>query len=178
VKALIWIAREYGMDVPLFEAVESINMRQKCIIFNRLKKYFHNKLRDKVVALWGLAFKPNTDDMREAPSRVLMELLWHEGAMVRAYDPVAANEARRIYGEQPRLVLCEDISATLDGADVLVIVTEWDEFKKPDFNLLKEKLKHKVIFDGRNLYDPTELAKWDIEYYSIGRGAFNGCEKE
>lgn len=169
VKALIWMAREYGMETPLFNAVESINMRQKHLLFNRLKKYFDD-LEGKTIAVWGLAFKPHTDDMREAPSKILLESLWRVGAKVRSYDPIAMDQARKIYGKRDDLVLCNSMNDTLENADALVIVTDWDEFKKPDFDLIKKKLKNKVIFDGRNLFNPEEMAKQGIEYYCIGRG--------
>lgn len=169
VKALIWMAREYGCEVPLFGAVENINIRQKCIIFNRIMKHFKNNIRDKKIALWGLAFKPDTDDMREAPSKVLMELLWQEGAIVQAYDPVAMKETQRIYGERPDLILCQDMQEALENADALAIVTEWRDFQKPDFALIKNKLHQPVIFDGRNLYDPQQMHDLEIQYYGIGR---------
>lgn len=169
VKALIWMAHECGSVIPLFEAIENINMRQKCLFFNRLKKRFNNNLKDKVIALWGLAFKPNTDDMREAPSRVLIELLWQENAIVQAYDPVAMKEAERIYGKRSDLVLCPDANATLKNADALVVVTEWDEWRKPDFNFIKSALRQPIIFDGRNVFDPKLMHDLGIEYYGIGR---------
>jgi UDPglucose 6-dehydrogenase len=170
VKALIWMARECGSEVPLFDAIENINIRQKCIIFNRLMKYFKNNLKNKRIALWGLAFKPNTDDMRDAPSRVLMELLWQEGAIVQAYDPVAMQEAKRIYGSKPDFILCSNINETLENADALAVVTEWQQFANPDFNLIKNKLRSPIIFDGRNLYDPQKVAAIGLEYHGIGRG--------
>lgn len=169
VKALIWMARESGSEVPLFDAIENINIRQKCIIFNRLMKYFKNNLKGKRIALWGLAFKPNTDDMRDAPSRVLMELLWQEGAIVQAYDPVAMKEAQRIYNSRSDLILCSSMAATLENADALAVVTEWQEFANPDFNLIKNKLRQPIIFDGRNLYDPQKVSEMGFEYHGIGR---------
>jgi UDPglucose 6-dehydrogenase len=172
VKALIWMARACDCEVPLFEAVENINFRQKCIIFSRLKKYFKNNLRDKKIALWGLAFKPETDDMRDAPSRMLMELLWQEGATVQAYDPVAMDVARKIYGDHPGLTLCSSASEALAGADALAIVTEWQEFRNPDFNLIKNKLRQPLIFDGRNLYEPEKMREMKIKYFNIGRRNF------
>jgi UDPglucose 6-dehydrogenase len=119
--------------------------------------------------MWGLAFKPGTDDMREAPSRVLLQQLWDAGAKVRAFDPAAMNETRRIYGERPDLTLCARAKETLEGADALAIVTEWKEFRSPDFDLLKKQLKAPVIFDGRNLYDPAAMEKRGFTYHSIGR---------
>lgn len=170
VKALIWMAKEMGHEVPLFDAVENINIRQKCLIFNRLRKYFAGELKNKTFALWGLAFKPNTDDMRDAPSRVLLELLWHEGAIIKAYDPAAMAEAKKIYGVRKDLILCESAIKTLENADALIIITEWDEFKNPNFALIKEKLPNCVIFDGRNLYDPKKMQSLNINYYCVGRG--------
>jgi UDPglucose 6-dehydrogenase len=128
-------------------------------------------IRGKTVALLGLTFKPNTDDMREAPSRTLIEGLWAAGAKVRAYDPVAAEEAARIYGERgDDLVLAKSATEALEGADALVIVTEWQEFRSPDFDTIKGKLRHPVIFDGRNLYDPGFVKRFGLKYYAIGRG--------
>ena len=120
--------------------------------------------------MWGLAFKPNTDDMREAASRVLMESLWQAGAKVRAYDPVAMDECKRIYGERADLKLCSNSEETLEDADALIIVTEWREFRSPDFDDIKAKLRAPVIFDGRNLYDPAQMARTGFSYYAIGRG--------
>jgi UDPglucose 6-dehydrogenase len=168
VSALVWMAREYGLESPLFNAVESINLRQKHLIFNRLKKRFGD-LEGKIIALWGLAFKPNTDDMREAPSRVLLESLWRVGAKVQAYDPVAMAEGERIYGKRDDLKLCKTAATTLENADVLVIITEWDEFRHPDFAFIKTKLRHPVVFDGRNLFCPKDMKDLGIEYYCVGR---------
>jgi UDPglucose 6-dehydrogenase len=168
VSALIWMAREYGIETPLFNAVENINLRQKNLMFNRLKKYFGD-LEDKVIAVWGLAFKPNTDDIREAPSKSLMESLWRVGAKVQAYDPVAQNEVLKIYGKRPDMKLCDTAEATLENADALVIVTEWEEFRHPDFKAIKDKLVNPVIFDGRNLFEPAYVKSFGIDYYCIGR---------
>lgn len=168
VKALIWMAREYNMETPLFNAVESINMRQKHLIFNRLRKHFGD-LENKVIALWGLAFKPNTDDMREAPSRVLIESLLREGAKIQAYDPVAMAIAELHYGNFPGLHFCKSADATLENADVLVIVTEWDQFRSFDLGELKRKLKNPLIFDGRNLFEPKKMQELGITYFGIGR---------
>ena len=168
VNALIWMAREYGIETPLFKAVENINLRQKHLIFNMLTRYFHGVLEDKIIALWGLAFKPNTDDMREAPSKVLLESLWRVGAKVQAYDPVAMPEAKKIYGERFDFTLWQTAYDALENADALVIVTEWDEFRAPDFSLIKTKLRNPVIFDGRNLFEPQLIKSYDIDYYCIG----------
>jgi UDPglucose 6-dehydrogenase len=169
VKALVRTAREVGYDADLLKAVEAVNERQKHVLFEKIRRHFDNRLEGRTIALWGLAFKPNTDDMREAPSRVLMENLWAAGARVRAYDPEARGEARRLYGGERRLTLCESAEDTLDGADALAIVTEWNEFRSPDFKSIKAALKTPVIFDGRNLYDPAALAAEGFAYYSIGR---------
>jgi UDPglucose 6-dehydrogenase len=135
-----------------------------------LNRYFDGNLAGKTIAVWGLAFKPNTDDMREAPSRALMESLWSAGAKVRAYDPVAGEEAHRIYGNRADLELVKSSTEALKGADALAIVTEWQEFRSPDFDTMKSTLKHPVIFDGRNLYDPSFVKRFGLKYYAIGRG--------
>lgn len=168
VSALVWMAREYGIESPLFQAVESINLRQKHLIFNRLKKYYGD-LEDKIIALWGLAFKPNTDDMREAPSKVLLESLWRVGTKVQAYDPIANSEAEKIYGKRSELKLCKTASEALENADALVIITEWDEFRNADLVLIKTKLHKPVIFDGRNLFNPHNMKELGIEYFCVGR---------
>jgi len=149
--------------------VESVNHRQKQVLFNKIKAHF-GELRGKTVAIWGLAFKPNTDDMREASSRVLMESLWSAGAKVRAYDPVAMPECLRIYGLRRDLTLCKTGQEALEGADALAIVTEWREFRSPDFDLIKRALHTPVIFDGRNIYDPEQMTQAGFSYYAIGRG--------
>jgi UDPglucose 6-dehydrogenase len=154
----------------LLQAVEGVNDRQKQRLHQKLAAYFGGTLKGRTFAVWGLAFKPNTDDMREASSRALMEALWADGASVRAFDPVAMDETARIYGERPDLVLCESPDAALTGADALVIVTEWNVFRSPDFDHIKATLKHPAIFDGRNLYDPARLKALDIDYFAIGRG--------
>ncbi len=168
VNALIWMAREHGLESPLFNAVENINLRQKHLIFNRLKKRFGD-LENRTIALWGLAFKPNTDDMRDAPSKVLLESLWRVGAKVQAYDPVAMSEAERIYGKRDDFKVCKNSTEALENADALVIITEWDEFRHPDFALIKTKLREPVILDGRNLFSPREMEDLGVEYYGIGR---------
>ena len=139
-------------------------------MFDKLSAHYKGKLGGKTIALWGLSFKPRTDDMREAPSRTLMEALWKEGASVRAYDPEAMQEARRIYPDQEGFELCETAYGALDGADTLVIITEWQEFRSPDFLLLKQKLKDGVVIDGRNLYEPASVENLGLKYYAIGRG--------
>jgi UDPglucose 6-dehydrogenase len=169
VKALRRSAVEVGYQESILTAVEAVNDRQKTLLFEKIKRHF-GPLRDKTIALWGLAFKPNTDDMREAPSRVLMEALWKAGARVRAYDPVAMPECARLYGERADLTLCKSSAETLDGADGLAIVTEWREFRSPDFDHIKSTLRTPAIFDGRNLYDPLHMARAGFSYYAIGRG--------
>ncbi|MEJ2529274.1 MAG: UDP binding domain-containing protein, partial [Gammaproteobacteria bacterium] len=141
-------------------------------LFHRpgLDHHYAGDLNGKVFALWGLAFKPNTDDMREAPSRVLMEALWAAGAKVQAYDPEAANETRRIYGDRADLVICDTADAALVGADALAVVTEWKQFRSPDFGHMKSNLRSPVIFDGRNIYDPDILHAAGFVYYGVGRG--------
>jgi UDPglucose 6-dehydrogenase len=169
VQALQRSAQEVGYDASILSAVESVNNRQKQVLFTKIKAHFGD-VRGKTVALWGLAFKPNTDDMREAASRVLMESLWSAGATVRAYDPVAMPECLRIYGNRPDLTLCKTSPEALQGADALAIVTEWREFRSPDFEHIKGTLRSPVIFDGRNLYDPEQMAAAGFSYYAIGRG--------
>jgi len=170
VKALERTAREVGYNAELLTAVENVNDRQKMKLFSKIEQHYQGQLKGKTFALWGLAFKPNTDDMREAPSRVLLEALIKAGAKVRAYDPEAMEEAKRIYGDLAGLELCESADATLVGADALTIVTEWKHFRSPDFGNIKQQLADSVIFDGRNLYEPEQMAAQGISYYAIGRG--------
>ncbi|BCX82103.1 UDPglucose 6-dehydrogenase [Methylomarinovum caldicuralii] len=169
VKALERTAREAGYEACLLQAVEQVNERQKRRLFEKICDHFNGDLAGRTIALWGLAFKPNTDDMREAPSRVLMEQLWQAGARVQAHDPVAMNEARRIYGEREDLVLADSPMEAVQGADALAVVTEWRVFRSPDFPALREKLKQPVLFDGRNIYDPAILRGMGFHYYGIGR---------
>jgi UDPglucose 6-dehydrogenase len=170
VKALWASSDRVGYHSELLEAVENVNQRQKLVLFEKIRNYFDGRLEGKVIAVWGLAFKPNTDDMREASSRQLMESLWESGASVRVYDPVAMDEARRLYGARDDLVFCERAELALHGADALAIVTEWREFRSPDFEVIKSSLRQPVIFDGRNIYDPGNLERLGIEYFGIGRG--------
>ncbi len=169
VKALEHTAREIGFDARLLAAVEERNNDQKQVLFRKINKHFHGELKGRTIALWGLAFKPNTDDMREAPSRVLMEALWAAGAHVRGYDPEAMAETRRIYGERADLTLCKTPDEALQGADALAICTEWKIFRSPDFDGIKAALKQPVIFDGRNLYDPATVREYGFSYHAIGR---------
>ncbi|MDY0055799.1 MAG: UDP-glucose/GDP-mannose dehydrogenase family protein [Methyloversatilis sp.] len=169
VKALIRTARENGQELKVLQAVEDANDVQKMVLVDKIVAKFGEDLSGRRFALWGLAFKPNTDDMREAPSRVIINELFRRGATVTAYDPVAMTETRRIYGEEPRLTLAEKPMDALEGADALVIVTEWKEFRSPDFERIKSALKQPVIFDGRNLYEPEVPRAAGIEYSAIGR---------
>lgn len=173
VKALCRTAIEAGANPRVLEAVESVNETQKRVLFQKLHRYFGDRLQGRRIALWGLAFKPNTDDMREAPSRVFLEEAWQHGVVVQAYDPVAMTEAARLYPEaikKGQLQLAATPLAALEGADALVIVTEWQEFRSPDFEQLKARLREPVIVDGRNLYDPALLRELGFRYFAIGRG--------
>ena len=169
VQALIRTADSIGYSAEILKSVEAVNYRQKEKLFEKVSKHYNGELKGKVFALWGLSFKPNTDDMREAPSRVLMESLWNAGAKVQAYDPEAMEECRRIYGQREDLILVDSQDSTLKNADALIIVTEWQHFRAPDFEFVKKSLKQPVIFDGRNLFEPERLVKQGITYYSIGR---------
>lgn len=170
VRALARSAADQGYAARLLTAVEAVNEAQKSHVFALMQRHFLGDLRDRTIALWGLAFKPNTDDMREAPSRCLLEQLWAAGASVRAYDPEAMDTARRLYGERPDLVLCADMDAAVRGADALVLMTEWKAFWSPDFAELARQLRAKVVFDGRNVYDPRVVEGAGLAYYGIGRG--------
>jgi UDPglucose 6-dehydrogenase len=170
VQALGRSARGVDYEPKLLDAVEAVNNAQKRVLFDKITKHYGGKLAGKTFAVWGLAFKPGTDDMREAPSRVLLEALWKAGAKVRAFDPAAAKEAKRIWGDRADLTLTSRAREALEGADALVIVTEWKEFRSPDFDHLKKVLKAPVVFDGRNLYDPVTMKKQGFKYYAIGRG--------
>jgi UDPglucose 6-dehydrogenase len=170
VQALQRTARlDAGMEMKVLNAVEDANDAQKHVLTAKTVKRFGNDLSGRKFAVWGLAFKPNTDDMREAPSRYLLADLFAAGATVVAYDPVAMHEARRIFGDEPRLSYAESPMAALEGADALLIVTEWKEFRSPDFEAIKAKLKQPVIFDGRNLYEPKQVRQFGIDYQAIGR---------
>jgi UDPglucose 6-dehydrogenase len=169
VQALIRTADGIEIDAELLKAVEAVNGRQKEKLFEKIDQHYNGDLSGKVFAIWGLSFKPNTDDMREAPSRVLMEALWRAGARVQAYDPEAMNECQRIYGQRDDLILMGTAEAALRNADALVTVTEWQQFRSPDFNAIKNSLDQPVIFDGRNMYSPDRLKAREFTYYSIGR---------
>ena len=169
VKALERTAQQVGYHAELLSAVENVNDRQKQVLFTKVLQHYNGDIKGKVFALWGLAFKPKTDDMREAASRVVLEALINAGASVQAYDPEAMDEAKRLYGNNPGLILVESAEQALQGANALVVVTEWKNFWSPDFDHIKNTLKDAVIFDGRNLYQPALLKKQGITYYGIGR---------
>ncbi|MFC6633268.1 UDP-glucose dehydrogenase family protein [Microbulbifer taiwanensis] len=169
VKALITTASKLGLAADILNSVEQRNHRQKHYLLDKIEAHFGDDLSGKTFALWGLAFKPNTDDMREAPSRVLMEQLWERGAKVQAFDPQAMEECQRIYGVRGDLQLCGTKESALAGADALIIATEWQQFKAIDIKAVTGGLKKPVIFDGRNLYDPKQLARDGIEYHCVGR---------
>jgi UDPglucose 6-dehydrogenase len=171
VRALTRMAAENNFQTELLQAVENVNERQKTVLFSKLVGHFGGSVKGRTIALWGLAFKPNTDDMREAPSRIFLEACWEAGVVVRAFDPVANGEARRIYGERPDLILCDSAEDALEGADALVVATEWREFRSPDFGRMAELLSESVIIDGRNIYDPEQMKNLGFVYYAIGRGA-------
>jgi len=173
VQALTHTAKQVGYDAQLMQAVEAVNNRQKTTLFTKLSQHFGGaaELKGKTIAVWGLAFKPNTDDMRAAPSRILMEALWQAGAKVQAFDPVAMPEAKRIYGQNTNLILYPDKYAALKDADALVICTEWQQFRAPDFAEMETRMYSKVIVDGRNLYQPHKLHAEGWAYLSVGRGA-------
>ncbi|SFU72876.1 UDP-glucose dehydrogenase family protein [Xenorhabdus koppenhoeferi] len=171
VQALIRTAEQIGYIPKILQAVEQVNEKQKGKLPAFVKHHFGNDLSGKTFAIWGLSFKPNTDDMREASSLVLMETLWKCGAKVQAYDPEAMQEAQRIYGQRDDLSLMGTKESALKGADALIICTEWQNFRAPDFDVIKNSLKTPVIFDGRNLYDPERMQSRGFTYYGIGRGS-------
>ncbi|HSX63853.1 MAG TPA: UDP-glucose/GDP-mannose dehydrogenase family protein [Pseudoxanthomonas sp.] len=174
VQALARTADQYQYQARLLNAVEAVNDAQKGHLFELIQRHYDvgedEGVRGKTFAVWGLAFKPNTDDMREASSRRLLAQLWEAGARVRAYDPEAGEEARRVFGERDDLTFCDSATAALEGVDALVVVTEWKQFRSPDFGRLKTALRDAVVFDGRNLYEPSEVEAAGIAYYGIGRG--------
>ncbi|VVN27896.1 UDP-glucose dehydrogenase family protein [Pseudomonas fluorescens] len=173
VQALVHTAESIDFDAKVLKSVEKRNNEQKTVLFKKIHEHFLGDLRGKTFAFWGLSFKPNTDDMREAPSRVLIEALWKSGANVQAYDPEAMEETQRIYGSRDDLHLCGTKEAALKNADALVILTEWQTFKAPDFDFIKQHLNKPLIFDGRNLFEPKRMSKKGITYFSIGRKCIN-----
>jgi len=169
VSALVKTSEGLGYTPWILNAVELRNQAQKHVVFEKIQRYFKDGLKNKTFALWGLSFKPNTDDMREAPSRVVMEALWQAGARVQAFDPAAMEETQHIYGDRPDLMLCGTKEAALMGADALVIMTEWKNFRVPDLERMKSSLKTPAIFDGRNLFEPARMRERGFDYFSIGR---------
>jgi len=169
VRALADVARAHGVEPRVLDAVHEVNQRQKSVLMEKLAEHFAGQLADKTIAVWGLAFKPGTDDIREAPSLVLIDRLLAAGTTVRVHDPEAIDNVRRLYGD--RLVYCDRPDEAVDGADALAIVTEWKEFVHPDFGQVRARMRRPVIFDGRNLYDPARIRAEGFTYYSIGRPA-------
>ena len=168
VSALLNTARTHEYDLQILESVEAVNRRQKLVIVNKIKKHFGPKLKGKIVALWGLAFKPNTDDMREAPALTIVDALVREGVSIRAFDPAALDEAKKRFGKSVKL--CDNNYEAAKGADALVLLTEWNEFRRPDFDRIKQLLREPVVFDGRNIFDPKVMREKGFTYYGIGRG--------
>ncbi len=169
IRALQSTGEEFGLSMKILHAVEDVNYAQKNVLLQKIVARFGSDLKGKCFALWGLAFKPGTNDMRDAPSRVVMQGLWKMGASVSAHDPVAMRETLHIFGDRHDLRYSDTPLDALHGADALIIVTEWKAFKSPDFSAIKERLKHPVIFDGRNLFEPSSVAAYGIEYHGIGR---------
>ncbi len=171
VKALMHTAAQHGVPLSILDAVEQANERQKSVLVDKVVARFGEQLQGRTFALWGLAFKPNTNDMRQAPSRVIVQALAQRSAKLRAYDPVAGTEARQVFADQPAITITDSAAAALQGADALLIVTDWKEFKSPDFDLIRNTLKQPVVLDGRNLYEPELMAAMGIDYEGIGRKA-------
>jgi UDPglucose 6-dehydrogenase len=171
VKALIKTASKLNQPLEILKAVENVNERQKEALYEKIKKYYKGILKGKAFAVWGLSFKPQTDDMREAPSLVLINKLLSDGAIIKAYDPAAMEECRKILGD--KIQYSKDQYEALIDADALLLVTEWVEFRLPNFSVMRKLLKNKVIFDGRNIYEPTEIKEFGFKYFSIGRKAVN-----
>ena len=169
VKALIRTGDEYQRSLEILKAVEQVNEKQKSVIPSKLREHYGSSLKGKIIGLWGLSFKPHTDDMREAPSLRIIEELTREGVEIRAYDPVSLEEAKRILGD--KIEYCTDKYEVLVNTDGLIVVTEWPEFRVLNYNVLEKLMREKVIFDGRNIYDPEELTEHGFTYYSIGRKA-------
>ncbi|MBC7942770.1 MAG: UDP-glucose/GDP-mannose dehydrogenase family protein [Chitinophagaceae bacterium] len=170
VKALVHTGREHGLQLGVLQAVEAANERQKHVLVDKIVRQYGDDLSGRTFALWGLAFKPNTDDMRDAPSRVIVAELARRGATLRAYDPVAMDEAARVLEGTPRLSFVASQGEALLGADALVVITEWKEFRNPDFDHIKATLKAPLVFDGRNIYDPELMRSLGVEHHGIGRG--------
>ncbi|OPX55074.1 UDPglucose 6-dehydrogenase [Oceanospirillum multiglobuliferum] len=170
VSALLNSATLTGVNLELLQSVQRVNERQKHLLFDKLNQVFNGQWHNKTIAIWGLAFKPNTDDMREAPSRILMEAIWQAGGRVQAFDPIAMPECKKLYSDESKLTLCEQRDACVDNADALVICTEWKAFRTVDFEWLKQQLKTPVVVDGRNLFEPKRVQQAGLLYYAVGRG--------
>lgn len=170
VRTLIRTATDIGYNAELLRAVEAVNYRQKEKLFEKLVHHYGDSLKNKTITIWGLSFKPNTSDMRGSASRVLMKYLWNIGAKVNAYDPAANKVCAELYGEREDLAICSSAETALEGADALVIVTDWQEFRSPDMDIILSTLNDPVIIDGRNLYNPEHMKELGITYYGIGRG--------
>ena len=170
IRSLSSTAKAQGYDTRILNAVEEVNQEQKKALIDKILFHFKGSVTDCVFGLWGLSFKPKTDDMREAPSRIIIETLTELGAKIKAYDPVAMKTCEKLYSNQPNLSLCKTKNEAIDGSDGLILATEWKAFQSPDFSMIKQLLKSPVIFDGRNLYDPNELEELGFSYYAIGRG--------
>lgn len=171
VQALIKTAKDYNYDLQVLQAVEAVNKNQKTVLYHKIYNYFEGDLKGKTITLWGLSFKPETDDMREAPALSLIEKLLADGANVQAYDPIAMHEAERILGD--KIKYCKDMYEALIGADALAVVTEWSEFRLPNFKVMAKLMNNKVLFDGRNIFDIEQIVEYDFKYYSIGRKPIN-----
>jgi len=173
VRALERTAKSFGYEARLLESVEAVNKEQKKVLANKIIEHYNGDLKGRTFAMWGLSFKPNTDDMREASSRVVLEMLWEKGAQVRAFDPQAMHETMRIYGERKDFELVDSPESAIADADALIVMTEWNDFRSPDFAELKQKMKSPIIFDGRNIYNPDILREFGFVYHSIGRRVIN-----
>ena len=167
VKALIKTAEDHGYELNVVKAVEKANNYQKGVLYHKIKRHFHDNLKDRILCIWGLAFKPHTDDIREASAIALIEMLLKEGVQVRVYDPAAMSETEKIFGD--RITYAEDQYVAITGSDALVLMTEWPEFRIPDFKMMAASMREKTVFDGRNIYDPAEFKKAGFAYYGIGR---------
>jgi len=171
IQALIKTANTHGCSLKILQAVEDVNNNQKTVLFNKISTYFNGDLSGKTIAIWGLSFKPETDDMREAPSLVLIDQLVEKGVTVCAYDPIAMPETRHLLGDKIRY--CKDMYETLIGADALAVVTEWNEFRLPNFKVMEKLMNNKVLFDGRNIFDVEQLIEFNYKYFSIGKQPIN-----
>jgi UDPglucose 6-dehydrogenase len=167
VQGLIHVGNQFGMEFEMFRAVHEVNEKQKTVIFQKIQKHFKGELKDKTIAIWGLSFKPMTDDMREAPAVTLINSLLQANCKIKAYDPVAGHEASKLF--ENRIEICQNAYDAVEGSDALAIMTEWNEFRSPDFEFLKKQLKRSVVFDGRNLFNPQSVEASGLNYYCIGR---------